>query len=62
MFETVVVMGVVIMEPVYVIKDGQENTVILRVVLMNVSTEEDANLEYVHATVDSKEIIVNNDM
>lgn len=50
------------MEPVYVIKDGQENTVILRVVLMNVSTEEDANLEYVHATVDSKEIIVNNDM
>lgn len=62
MFETVVVMGVVIMEHVYVIKDGQENTVILRVVLMNVSTEEDANLEYVHATVDLKVIIVNNDM
>jgi hypothetical protein len=36
--------------------------VILRVVLMSVSTEEDVNLEYVVVIVDIEEIIVNKDM
>jgi hypothetical protein len=36
--------------------------VILRVVLMSVSTEEDVNSEYVVVIVDIEEIIVNKDM
>ncbi len=35
---------------------------ILRVVLMSVSTEEDVNSEYVVVIVDIEEIIVNKDM